>query len=149
MNRRFRAISVPIAILIALGTAPLLSGCVGNPVEGLVNGAVKEATGGSVSLGGELPEGWPAEVPVVDGEILFGGGGSAEGEQGWVVTIKSASADPLADARKQLEEGGFSSDAEATASGGDAGAVAMKNANFTVLVAGNADGVLYTVGVTK
>lgn len=145
MKRHSRAIGVPLAILIAVGTVPLLAGCA-NPVEGIVNGVVEEATGGNVSLGGELPDGWPAEVPVIDGEILFGGGGASEGQQGWVVTIKSSSADPIADARKQLEDAGFTGDAEATASGGAAGAIAMKNANFTVLVAGNADGLLYTVG---
>ena len=47
------------AIALALLLAPALAGC------GLVESAVDGATGGSVSVGGELPKGWPDEVPVV------------------------------------------------------------------------------------
>lgn len=96
-----------------------------------------------MSLGGALPTGWPEEVPVIDGEILLGAGNSADGQTGWVVTIKSTSADPISDAKAQLEAAGFVADA--SGSNGSGGAAAMKNDNYTVLVAGNADGVLYTV----
>jgi hypothetical protein len=106
---------------------------------------VQGATGGDVSLGGKLPKDWPSEVPVIDGKILFGAGGSSDREKGWVVTIKSEAADPLADARKQLEDAGFVVDTDAAASGGEIGVVAVKNDNYGVLVAGSADGVLYTV----
>jgi hypothetical protein len=139
-----RAISVPLAIVIACVSVPLLSGCFGS-VESAVNGAVQGATGGDVSLGGKLPKGWPHEVPVIDGKILFGAGGSSDGQKGWVVTIKSDATDPLADARKKLEDAGFVVDTDVATSKGTVGVVALENDNFGVLVAGSADGVLYTV----
>jgi hypothetical protein len=135
---------VPLAIVIACVSIPVLSGCVG-PVENAVNGAVQGATEGDVSLGGALPKGWPSEVPVIDGKILFGAGGSSGGHEGWVVTIKSGAANPLADARAQLEVARFVVDTEAEASSGEVGVVAVKNDDYRVLVAGSADGVLYTV----
>ncbi|MGO4690949.1 hypothetical protein [Glaciibacter sp. 2TAF33] len=144
MYRVRRAVSVPLAIVFACVSVPLLSGCFGS-VESAINGAVQGATGGEVSLGGKLPKGWPSEVPVIDGKILFGAGGSSDGEKGWVVTIKSEAADPLADARKQLEDAGFVVDTDAATSGGEVGVVAVKNDHYGVLVAGSADGVLYTV----
>ncbi|GAA3872606.1 hypothetical protein GCM10022381_14560 [Leifsonia kafniensis] len=141
MTRIRPAIGIPLALVLALSAAPVLSGC--SSVGGLVNGAVQQASDGKVSLGGALPKGWPEEVPVIDGEILLGAGNSADGQTGWVVTIKSAAADPVADATAQLEAAGFVADASGS-SGGN-GAAALKNDNYTVLVAGNADGVIYTV----
>jgi hypothetical protein len=135
---------VPLAIVIACVSVPVLSGC-GGPVESAVNGAVQGATGGDVSLGGALPKGWPSEVPVIDGKILFGAGGSSGGHDGWVVTITSEATNPLADARAQLEGAGFVVDTTAQASSGEVGVVAVKNDHYRVLVAASADGVLYTV----
>ena len=141
MNRIRPAFGIPFALVLALAAAPALSGC--SSIGGAVNGAVQEASGGKVSLGGALPKGWPEEVPVIDGEILLGAGNSANGQTGWVVTIKSTSADPVTEAKTQLEAAGFVADA-AGSTGGN-GAAALKNDHYTVLVAGNADGVLYTV----
>ena len=57
----------------------------------MVEGAIKEATGSDVDVAiGSLPEGWPAEVPVIEGDII--GGGSATGEDGkpvWNATVKT------------------------------------------------------------
>ncbi|MDH6236144.1 hypothetical protein [Cryobacterium sp. CG_9.6] len=133
--------ALTLSLVLALGATGALSGCAS--IGNVVNGTVKEATGGQVNLGGELPDGWPSEVPVIDGEILFGAGNAASGQSGWVVTIKTASADPLTEARTQLEEAGFVTDT--SASNGEAGAVAMKNDAYRVVVVGNSDGVLYTV----
>ncbi|KFF59682.1 hypothetical protein JF66_09795 [Cryobacterium sp. MLB-32] len=130
-----------VLIVTALGIAPLLSGC--DAVGGAVNTAVTDASGGNVSLGGQLPAGWPSEVPVIDGTVLFGAGTSTSDQQGWVVTIDATSADPLADARTQLEEAGFVADT--SASGETSGVVAMTNNTYRVVVVGNKDGILYTV----
>ncbi|TFB50357.1 hypothetical protein [Cryobacterium tagatosivorans] len=135
-----KSLSVSLAIVIAAAGVPLLAGC---SVEGAVNGAVQGATGGDVSLGGKLPTGWPKEVAVIDGELLFGARGSGDNKDGWVVTVKSDAADPLEDARKTLEDAGFVGDTRVSA--GDASVVAMKNDSYTVVVASNSDGLLYTV----
>lgn len=134
-----------LAVTMAVAGLALLAGCSGEGVGSAVNGAVNEATGGDVSLGGQLPEGWPAEIPVIDGDIGFGAGNTADGDQGWVVTVTSDAADPLADATARLETAGFSADASATANVGDSGVAALTNETWDVVVAGTPEGVLYTV----
>ncbi|KQX07408.1 MULTISPECIES: hypothetical protein [unclassified Leifsonia] len=136
----FRTRLVVPAIAVALLLTPTLAGC------GIVDSAVDQATGGQVSVGGELPRGWPEEVPVVDGKILVGAGGQGENGSGWIVTVDATAADPIAEATTQLEGAGFSVDGSAAeATTDDGGFVAMKNENYSVLVAGTKDGLLYTV----
>lgn len=146
MKKHQAAIRISLAVVAALAVGPTLAGCTGVTAEDAVNGAVQGATGGGVSLGGKLPAGWPTEVPVIDGELLFGAVKTTDGKPGWVVTIKSSSTDPLAEARRALEDAGFVVDtAAAAASVGTTGAVTMKNATYGVVVVGNPDGLLYTV----
>ena len=106
---------------------------------------MNEATGGDVSLGGQLPEGWPKEIPVIDGDLGFGAANTADAGRGWVVTVTTSAADPLADATAMLEAAGFSADNAATANVGNAGVAALTNETWSVVVAGTPEGVLYTV----
>ena len=111
--------TAPIAIALALLITPALSGCFGNPIESIIEGA----TGGDVDLGGtSLPDGYPAsEVPVIDGQILFGGSiGNDEGRV-FNVTVKVGGADAIDQIKAQLEGAGFTSQGEfagSTAEGG-------------------------------
>jgi len=134
-----------MAVVIAGLTASLLTGCFGNPVEDLVNqgveDAVEGATGGEVSLDGELPADFPESVKLVEGDISFAGG-TGTGE-GWLVMVTSEAADPVADARAALEGAGFAEDT--TVSGGGVGAVVYSNDEYLVLVAGDGKTVSYTV----
>ena len=134
-----------MAVVIAGLTASLLTGCFGNPVEDLVNqgveDAVEGATGGEVSLDGELPADFPESVKLVEGDISFAGG-TGTGE-GWLVMVTSEAADPVADARASLEGAGFAEDT--TVSGGGVGAVVYSNDEYLVLVAGDGKTVSYTV----
>jgi hypothetical protein len=134
-----------LALLAVLAVTPALAGCSDAQVQDAVNGAVQGATDGDVSLGGALPDGWPAEIPVIDGDIKFGAGNTTNGDQGWVVTVASAAADPLADAKQALVDAGFELDTGNSANVGDVGVVALKNTTYTVTIAGTPDGVLYTV----
>jgi hypothetical protein len=134
-----------LALLAVLAAGPALAGCSDAQVQGAVNGAVQGATDGDVSLGGALPDGWPAEIPVIDGEIKFGAGNTTNGDQGWVVTVASSAADPLADAKQKLVDAGFEPDTGNSANVGDVGVAALKSATYTVTIAGTPDGVLYTV----
>lgn len=134
-----------LALVTVLTIGALLTGCSDAKVQDAVNGAVQGATDGDVSLGGALPDGWPAEIPVVDGDIKFGAGNTTNGDQGWVVTVASAATDPLADAEQTLVDAGFAVDTGSSATVGDLGVVALKNADYTVTIAGTPDGVLYTV----
>ena len=134
-----------LAVTLAVAGVALLSGCSGEAVGSAVDGAVNGATGGDVSLGGQLPEGWPKEIPVIDGDLGFGAANTADAGRGWVVTVTTSAADPLADATAMLEAAGFSADNAATANVGDAGVAALTNETWSVVVAGTPEGVLYTV----
>lgn len=134
-----------IAVVIAGITATLLTGCFGNPVEDLVNrgveDAVEDATGGDVSIGGELPADFPTSVPIIDGDISLAAG--AGGADGWVVVITSSASDPVAEAAAALETAGFTEDT--TVSGAGMGAKVYSNAEYLVLVAGEGTTLTYTV----
>ncbi|MDQ0892842.1 hypothetical protein [Agromyces ramosus] len=134
-----------LAIAMAGVSATLLTGCFANPIEDLVNqgveGAVEDATGGDVSLGGELPADFPTSVPLVEGEVAFGAG--AGGAEGWIVMITSTAADPVADAAAALEGAGFTKDTEL--SGGGTAAQVYTNGELLVLLAGEGETVSYTV----
>ncbi|WP_233197817.1 hypothetical protein [Cryobacterium sp. Y57] len=138
---------VVLALVVAAAGLPLVAGCsvgesVRDSVNGAVNGAVQDATGGDVSLGGQLPADWPSEIPVLDGEVLLATGSLGESGVGvWVVTVNATSTTPLDDARAQLLSAGFTE----VVAGVDAEVVTMANAAYGVVVAGNSDGVLYTV----
>lgn len=75
---------------IALGASLTLTGCFGNPLEGIVNQGIQEATGGILggSSSGELPKGFPSEVPIIPGEIQGGFGLNVEGANAWTVVVK-------------------------------------------------------------
>lgn len=134
-----------IAVAMAGVTAILLTGCIGNPVENLVQqgveDAVEGATGGEVSLGGELPADFPTSIPLVDGDISLAAG--AGGTEGWVVVITSSATDPVADAAAALEGAGFAEDTAVTGAG--VGAKVYSNTEYLVLVAGEGTTVSYTV----
>jgi hypothetical protein len=145
IQARRPALRLALTVAALLAAGPALAGCADAGVQDAVNGAVQEATGGDVSLGGTLPDGWPAEIPVIAGEVKFGAGNTTNGDQGWVVTVASESADPLADAKQLLTDAGFESDTSSSANVGDVGVVALTNATWTVVVAGTPTGLLYTV----
>ncbi|QYF74194.1 hypothetical protein [Cryobacterium sp. PAMC25264] len=140
-----RPLRMALALVALLAVGPALAGCSDAQVQDAVNGAVQGATDGDVSLGGALPDGWPAEIPVIEGEIKFGAGNTTNGDQGWVVTIASSAADPLADAKQMLVDAGFEADTSTSANVGDVGVQSLTNASFRVTIAGTPDGVLYTV----
>ncbi|HET6673007.1 MAG TPA: hypothetical protein VFG92_06490 [Agromyces sp.] len=138
---------VVTAIAIAGIVATLLTGCFGNPVEDLVNrgveDAVEGATGGDVSLGGELPTDFPTSVPLIDGKIgVAAGAGNADG---WMVVITSTAADPLADAATALEGAGFAEDPAAAAA--SEVARVFSNDEYLVALVGSGETVTYTVTV--
>ena len=136
---------IGLSLLAVLAAGPLLAGCSDGQVQDAVNGAVQGATDGDVSLGGSLPDGWPAEIPVIEGELKFGAGNITNGDQGWVVTVASDAADPLADASQKLRDAGFEADASASAHVGDLGMVALSSATYLVTLTGTPTGVLYAV----
>ncbi|GAA1056716.1 hypothetical protein GCM10017608_20870 [Agromyces luteolus] len=139
-SRRARA----VAVVASLAAATLLSGCTGTVqdlVERGVEDTVEDATGGRVELSGELPADFPASVPIIDGSIELAGG--AASSDGWVVVLTSEAADPLGDARAEVEGAGFREDstlAQASAAG-----TVYTDGEFLVILAGEGGTVTYTV----
>lgn len=147
MNRMRTRMAAPVLLMAAMALAPALGGCA--LVGGAVNGAVQEATGGALSVG-SLPDGWPEEVPVIDGAVV-GGGKNTDGGTGWAAVISSNASDPVAEATAQLKAAGFAAPAGVAPDqipgleGVSDAAYLGQNGAYSVVVVGNADGVVYTV----
>lgn len=96
--------SVPIAIVIALAITPALSGCFGNPIANIINGA----TGGHVELPGKsVPADFPKDVPLISGDVIYGLGLKSSDGQGWNVTIKVSDVNAFDTIKSELEGAGF------------------------------------------
>lgn len=128
-TKRFTA---PLAIVLALALLPALSGCFGNPIEQIVEGA----TGGDVSLPGQsVPDDFPSDVPLVDGEVVFGlGVGSDEGKA-WNVTVKVTGLDAADQIKSELEGAGFTANEAGIGGSTEEGATLVyDNGTYNVLV---------------
>lgn len=132
MKKSPRRALTGLAIASALVLAPMLSGC------SVLEGLIEQATGGEVDVSmGSLPDSWPAEVPVIDGDIIVGG--TAEGDEGqpiWNVTVKVESEAVFDEIAAQLEGAGFESIDVGELDGGDSiTSGAFKNDTYGVFVA--------------
>ena len=138
MSTKRRHYSAVLALVMALAITPALSGCFGNPLEGIIEGA----TGGDVDLGGNsVPDGYPtSEVPLFDGEIIYGGSITAEGATIFNVTIKVPDASAIDTIKSQLEGAGLTSAAEGGATGVEGLGAVFQNDKWGVLVVVSEDG---------
>jgi hypothetical protein len=113
-------------------------------VGGAVGDAVKDATGLDVDLGGKtLPEGFPAEIAIVGGEISQSGALGLGTEKVWTVgvTVSDLTAG-FEEAKTKLLDAGFT----ATAAGGEGlNAGIFSNAAYSVLVTATEDATGKTV----
>ena len=132
MSSMTRRITAPLAIVIALAMAPALSGCFGNPIEGIIEGA----TGGQVDLGGTtIPDGFPtSEVPVADGEIIFAGAFGGADAQVFNVTVRVPNAQAIDSIQTELEAAGFESQGAFSGSTEEGGTFIGTTATWGVLV---------------
>lgn len=92
MNSRRRTTALTA---IVLGATLSLTGCFGNPLENLVNqgveGAIESATGGLLGgSSGELPDGFPTEIPIIPGDVQGGFGVNVEGAQTWTAVVNAS-----------------------------------------------------------
>jgi len=100
-------VTVPIAIILALVAAPALTACSGNLVEGII----KQTTGEDVEIpGASVPDDFPSEVPLIDGEVTFGiGVGEAEAKT-YNVTIKVSGPEAMDEIVSEFEAAGFTAE---------------------------------------
>ena len=124
-------VTVPLAIVLALAITPALSGCFANPLEQMIEGA----TGGNVDLGGTtVPDGFPSEVPLIDGQIQYGAS-LADGEATvFNVTIKVSGASPVDAIKAQLEEAGFTAQTEFSGDAAEGGTLIYASDAWGALV---------------
>ncbi len=149
--------TAPALAALGLGLTLTLTGCFANPLEGLVEGVVEggveqiieDQTGVDVDVNGSgasLPDSWPAEVPTVDGEIIF----SAASEGTFTAAINVADLAAAQGAFDALLDAGFTQVAELSLGEGSESRVFENGTyNVAVIVAQNDDGtglVQYTVG---
>lgn len=136
MSARNSARLTAAIIVATLAIVPAVSACSLNPIET----AIEKATGGNVDIGGtSIPEDFPAEVPLIDGDVVSAFGVGAAQEKAWNITITVPDASTLDSIKTQLEGAGFSSEIDDAAIGGLTGGT-YTNANFGVLVVVAEDG---------
>lgn len=99
ITRRSRLLSLVLAGALAVMAPLTLSGC------GLI-GNVADQNG--IDLGGnDLPADFPDEVPLVDGEVLFGAAIGGDSGRIWNVTIKVEGDGVLDRISGQFEDAGY------------------------------------------
>lgn len=123
-KRYTAALAVPIAVALTFA----LAGCVGgNPIEGIIEGV----TGGQVELGGNsVPDGFPSEVPLIDGEVILGVAFDGETGKAFNVTIKVPDARSSEIIASQFYDAGFTENLDLGES-----TAAYSNGSWDVLVA--------------
>ncbi|HYN55789.1 MAG TPA: hypothetical protein VES03_01205 [Motilibacterales bacterium] len=159
-GRRGRAATTSAAVALALlGFG--LGGCGGGDEEATVvtddatvkidpnegDGTIKiESSEGSMTItgeGGELPEGWPAEVQVpAGGTVTSAAAMDSDDQQGWTASLTYAdksSDDLAAEVRSTLESAGFTLQGEFTSGDGAMGTYSGNGYAVTAMV-GEEDG---------
>jgi len=105
MSTMRRRIAVPLALVLAVSSVPMLTGCFGNPVQGAINAA----TGGKVNLGGggSLPKDFPSSIPVYKGKIISAIGLGSGKKEVWNVTVEIPGSDSGNSIKSDLTSAGF------------------------------------------
>jgi hypothetical protein len=127
---RSRTLTVALAGVVL--ATPLLAGC------SMINTVVHDATGQDIPAGTtggtSLPADFPSEVPLIDGDIVFGGSVPAEnGDKGWNVTINVSGPDAFGTITTQLTDAGY--DYQAVSEGESGSSGVFRKDGLTVLVA--------------
>jgi hypothetical protein len=154
---------VTSAALIAAGLVLPLAACSGegvvdNIVRGIVGDQIdqfsegvqeqiQDALGGvDFTTDGALPDGFPAEVPLVSDEVIRGG--SAANGAGWAAQVRVADASVFSDAQAQLEQAGFTASGVNSDAGGGFGVFTSSQYRVVLTIAQDGADVVATYVVT-
>jgi len=133
-SRRHRGIAASVLAACVLITP--LAACSMNPIESAIEGA----TGGNVDIGGtSIPDDFPSEVPLIDGEVVGAFGVGTAPDKVWTVTVKVPEASAADTIKADLEGAGFTAAVDDAAIGGLSGGM-YSNENYGVLVVVAEDG---------
>jgi hypothetical protein len=135
MSTMRRRIAIPLALVLAVSSVPVLTGCFGNPIQGAINAA----TGGKVNLGGggSLPADFPKSVPVYSGKIISALGLGSGKKEIWNVTVQIPGSDAGNSIKSDLEKAGFKVDESGTSDAGDS--LVADNKTYGLLVVTSKD----------
>ncbi|SEE82736.1 hypothetical protein [Ruania alba] len=99
---------------------------------------------GSFSVGDDLPESFPADIPLIDGDILSASAMQSDGASGWAVQIQATGEGAFERAQQALRAAGFGESEESfSMSSGDLEMVGLDNGRWQVLLASiEAEGVV-------
>ncbi len=140
--------TVPTIAALSLGLALTLSGCFANPLEqltdGLVEGGVEQIiedqTGVDIDIdgtGASLPDNWPADVPTIEGNVVF----SAAANDAFTAAITTPDLAAAEQAFTDLLDAGYTQVAEIQLGEGAASRTFENGTyNVTVVIAENGDG---------
>jgi hypothetical protein len=135
MSTMRRRIAIPLALVLAVSSVPMLTGCFGNPVQGAINAA----TGGKVNLGGggSLPADFPKAVPVYSGKVISGLGLGSGKKEIWNVTVQIPGSAAGSNIKDQLTKAGYKVEESGTSDAGDS--LVADNKTYGVLVVTSKD----------
>jgi hypothetical protein len=135
MSTMRRRIAIPLALVLAVSSVPVLTGCFGNPLQSAVNAA----TGGKVNLGGggSLPADFPKDVPVYSGKVISGLGLGSGKKEIWNVTVQIPGSDTGNSIKSDLEKAGFKVEESGTSDAGNS--IIADNKTYGVLVVTSKD----------
>jgi hypothetical protein len=130
LSKLSRKIAIPVALLLALAAAPALTGCSGNPVEGIVKGV----SGGKVDIGGtSIPSDFPKSVPLYKGTIISVAALGSAKQKIFNIGITVPGPAAMSDIKKQLATAGFKTEVEGNV--GKVGAsLITENKDYSVAV---------------
>lgn len=124
-------IRAALALAMAAAAVVLVAGCTAPPGVGQGTEPAPSATAEGTGVSSEIPETFPDDIPLIDGEVAAG----VDVGTGWSVVILATDIPAAyAEATAQLESSGFTADYNQT---GDDGSFAQfQNATYTVQVTG-------------
>ena len=131
-TRRSRLLAAAVLAASLVVVAPALTGC------DAIRGAIEDATGGEVELGGkELPADFPSAVPLIDGEVVASASVGGKDGKGWNVTISVADGSAFDEISAQLTDAGFAaSELGGSTEQGSTGTFTKKPYTVLVVVTG-------------
>lgn len=134
MSTMQRRIAIPLAIVLAVSSVPVLTGCFGNPVQGAINAA----TGGKVKLGGgSIPKDFPTSIPVYKGKVISAIALGSGKKEAWNVTIEIPGSDAGNTIKSDLTSAGFKVEESGSTDAG--GSIIADNKSYAVAVVTSKD----------
>jgi hypothetical protein len=144
MSTTPRKIAIPLAIVVAVSAVPMLTGCFGNPIQGVI----KAATGGKVDVGGgSMPSDFPSAVPVYKGKIDTAVALGTGSKEVWNVTVEIPGLSTYNDIKSALTGAGFKVEGSGNAGSSGEGLIAS-NKTYSVIVGVTGSGSKYVANYT-